>query len=74
MISDDFGEITKVAVGLAIKSAFGGISKTKRYSNKTVKVYEFDEKHLEETLARYKKVTTLLDSLGKMVYARSFQS
>ena len=65
MISDDFGEITKVAVGLKLKSAFGGISKTRRVQGEVVKVYEFDKGLLEKTLARYKNVTTLLDKLEK---------
>ena len=65
MISDDFGEITKVAVGLKLKSAFGGVSKTRRYGGEVVKVYEFDKGLLEKTLARYKNVTTLLDLLEK---------
>ena len=65
MVSDDFGEITKVAVGLKLKGAFGGVSKTRRYGGEVVKVYEFDEGLLEKTLARYKNVTTLLDLLEK---------
>lgn len=65
MVSDDFGEITKVAVGLKLKSAFGGVSKTRRYGGEVVKVYEFDTGLLEKTLARYENVTTLLDLLGK---------
>jgi len=64
MISDDFGEITKNSVGLRLKSAFGGLSKTKRFEKVTVKVYEFDKGLLTKTLERYKKVTELLKLLG----------